>query len=267
MLISSSKAINPPEIFINYNSPDAVQNSNLITRMNYINDSENPYAKFLGVLIDPNFSFKPHINSINKKISSALFFMRRAKNLLSERALKFIYYSLFHSQLIYANQLWSCCQESLLKPLITKQKMAIRIVANAKYNSHTEPLFKKLNILPFNNLCEYFKIQFMQQFVQKFHPKALENLWITNSMRHMDDDHVTLRNDDQLYIPFARTALTSRLPLTTFPRLWCDFPDEDIKFVRNKKEFNLKLKNHFISKLSTTIQCNRLLCPDCHLNV
>ena len=38
-----------------------------------------------------------------------------------------------------------------------KQKMAILIINNATFNAHTEPLFKKLNILPLSKLIDYFK--------------------------------------------------------------------------------------------------------------
>ena len=100
--------------------------------MNYIINSPTPYAKFLGILINPKLTFKPHIANITKKIYKALYFIRGAKKVLNPRALKFIYYALFHSHLMYASQLWSCCSESLLKPFVTKQKMAIRILSNAK---------------------------------------------------------------------------------------------------------------------------------------
>ena len=267
MLISNSKILNSPEFFINFNPPDAPQDQSLISKMTFINNSETPYAKFLGVLIDPNLSFKAHANMLNKRLSTALFFMRKAKNVLSEKSLKFIYYSLFHSHLVYANQLWSCCSESVLKPLIMKQKIAVRIISNSKYNSHTEPIFKRLNILPLKQLSEFFKLQFMQQFSQNFLPTALKDMWVTNRMRHIDEDHIVLRNDDLFFIPFARSSITSKLPLTSFPKLWCEFPDENIKFIRNKLEFNTSLKRYFIDKLRQNITCNRLLCPDCHLNI
>jgi len=168
--------------------------------------------------------------------------------------------------LIYASQLWSCCSESLLKPIVTKQKMAIRILTNSKYNSHTEPLFKKLDILPFAQLCLFFKLQFMHQFTQKFLPVSLQTMWVTNNVRRQNQAHVVLRNNDLFYIPLARTPFTSKHPLTTFPQLWTDFPEESIKFIRNKLEFNHKLKIHLLNQLQSNVNCGRLLCPDCHLN-
>jgi len=92
-------------------------------------------------------------------------------------------------------------------------------------------------------------------------------MWITNAIRRENQDQVTLRNDDLLQIPFARYAQTQKLPLTSLPRTWSEFPDEEIKFIRNKIEFNQKLKKYFLNQLKAVIVCGRLLCPDCHLNI
>ena len=266
MLISNSKINHIPNIQINYNPIGGPHDPAKNFQMSYINNSSTPYAKFLGVLVDPQLTFKNHIAAVTKKVSTALYFIRNAKNLLNERALKSIYYAIFHSHLIYGIQLWSCCNDSLLNSLYKKQKMAIRLITNSRYNSHTEPLFKKLKILPLPMLCEFFKVQFMQQFTQKFLPTAILTQWVTNVVRRDNEAHVVLRNDDLLHIPPARTNATAKLPLTSFPRIWTEFPAEEIKFMRNKIEFNSNLKMHFLNKLSPRVVCDRLLCPDCHLN-
>jgi len=266
MIVSSTSITTVPNIVINYNTLHGEQDPAKIFKMNFINNSSTPYAKFLGVLIDPKLSFKQHILHITKKVSSSLYFLRGAKHILNQKALKFLYYALFHSHLIYACQLWSCSFESLLKPIVIKQKIAIRLLSNAKYNSHTEPLFKALNILPFAQLCQFFKLQFMQQFTQKLLPVALQSMWISNNERRSNQSQVVLRNNDALHIPLASSQFTSKHPLTTFPQLWAEFPDESIKFIRNKLMFNKKLKFYFINNLKSNINCGRLLCPDCHLN-
>jgi hypothetical protein len=91
-------------------------------------------------------------------------------------------------------------------------------------------------------------------------------MWVTNAIRRLDQAEVELRDDDLLHIPFARTSTTARFPLTSFPKLWESFPDGEIKFLRNKIEFNSRLKTFYLSTLSNNIRCNRLLCPDCHFN-
>jgi hypothetical protein len=152
MFFSSKKVEAYPEIFINYNDPQSTVPVNPVVPMICINLSPTPVMKFLGVYFDPNLNFKHHISYISTKISKALFFLRQAKNSLNQRALKLIYHSLLHSNLIYAIQVWTSTNENNIKPLFLKQKAAIRIISNSKYNAHTEPLFKQLNILPLPQL-------------------------------------------------------------------------------------------------------------------
>ena len=46
----------------------------------------------------------------------------------------------------------------LIMQFFLSQKNAIRILNSAKYNAHTEPLFKSCDILPLNSLIEFFQI-------------------------------------------------------------------------------------------------------------
>jgi len=182
---------------------------------------------------------------------------------LNYKALKAIYFALIHSHLIYGIQVWSCTPLSNLNSIILKQKQAIRIINNSSYNAHTEPLFKSSEILPLKYLVDYFKLQFMQQFSQGFLPTSFNNTWVTNAIRHQDQEHIVLRNQNDIFIPFARLNSTAMFPLTNFPKLWHNFQDERIKFIRNKSEFNSELKSYFLNKLSLIYICNRLFCPAC----
>jgi hypothetical protein len=103
----------------------------------------------------------------------------------------------------------------------------------------------------------------MQKFTQGFLPASFNEVWVTNAIRRADQDHVELRNDNDINIPFARLTSTERQPLTSFPRIWSQFPDEQIKFTRNVHEFNKLLKQHYLRKLSSTPRCTRLFCPHC----
>jgi hypothetical protein len=145
------------------------------------------------------------------------------------------------------------------------QKKAIRIIANKSYNAHTEPIFKSLEILPFPNLVKFFNLQFMQHYFQGFLPSAFNNVWLTNVTRHREDLLLPLRNSENVNIPFARLHSSTIQPLVNLPRLWSQFEEENIKILRNKLEFNQKLKSYFLEKLSSTIHCTRLLCPTCYL--
>ena len=129
------------EIFCNNNNnllldPSLIKQISLVT-----NNDEIPAVKFLGIFIDSYLSFKYHTSTIRKKLSKALYTLCMARNILSSKNLKLIYYSTFHCHLIYAIQIWSCCPTANINELCKLQKTAVRILCNAKYNPHTEPLF------------------------------------------------------------------------------------------------------------------------------
>ena len=223
--------------------------------------------KYLGIYLDPKFNFVYHTSMICKKLSSALYFMRTAKNTLNRKALTSVYYSLFHSHLIYAIQIWSICNKQMINTLYKLQKKAIRILFNLPFNAHTESYFKRSNILPLPSLIEFFKLQFMHMYTQGYLPSSFSNTWLTNASRHQDQDlTLLLRNHQALYIPPARLTTTEHHPYHSFPRAWASFDNHDVKIQREKPVFNFKLKKHFIDQLSVNYVCNRLLCPHCHLN-
>lgn len=152
---------------------------------------------------------------------------------------------------------------SLINELFKLQKSAIRIICNAAYNDHTEPLFKKEEILPLPDLVTFFKIQFAHRFSFNFLPESFNEIWVKNNIRNLGENDIQLRNNNQYQLPPSRLALTDRLPTYSFIHTWENFPNEQLKFTRNKLEFDNKLKKFFIEDLSNTINCNRLFCPAC----
>ena len=137
----------------------------------------------------------------------------------------------------------------------------------SKYNSHTEPLFKELKILPLDALIKFFNLQFMQHFIQGFLPASFNSVWLTNEERRPEDmQRRILSNNDQLFVPFTRLLSLSKHPLINFPKTWLEFNCENIKILRNKIEFKTELKKQLLNELASVINCSRLQCPTCHLN-
>jgi hypothetical protein len=266
LLFSNSPNANsiPIELYINNNNVG--ENSlNLIPIEQITSLSKTPAIKFLGIYLDPALSFKFHIQTITAKVSKSLYFIRSAKNILSEKALKSLYYSLVHCHLVYGIHIWSCTNNSNFKNLEIKQKAAVRIITNSNYNAHTEPIFKKTNILPLHFLAQYFKIQFFQQFKHHHLPSIFDNTWQSNHERFVPERHMQLRDNDEYFVQFARINQVEKLPLISFPKLWNRLEDATLKSISNKTEFNHKLKMFFMDKLDANYICTRLLCPHCHI--
>jgi Reverse transcriptase (RNA-dependent DNA polymerase)/Endonuclease/Exonuclease/phosphatase family len=266
MLMSYSPEVARSNVNIYIDNNDNPNNQLPIYPLSQVNESSDiPAIKYLGVFIDPKLNFRYHVNQISTKLSKAFFFLRKSKHFLTLSALKSLYYSLIHCHITYALPVWSSTSANIIKPIITKQKIAIRLITNSPFNSHTEPLFKNLNILPLQDLILMSKLQFMQLYIHNNLPSLFVGEWLTLEERRHDPDQAVLRNQDNLYVPFARTIFSENMPWTSFPRTWNEFVCNEIKFIPNKLEFKIKLKAHLISKLSSVVTCNRLLCPRCHL--
>jgi hypothetical protein len=113
------------------------------TKLNRIgNDCNEKTIKCLRIYIDENLTWKYHLTNINKKISNSLFAIKQVKRVLPYSCLKTLYYSLIHSHLSYGILAWGNAAQSILHHTIILQKRALRIIHNAKSNSHTDPLFR-----------------------------------------------------------------------------------------------------------------------------
>ena len=88
---------NDINLYFDENEPNIpVPNPQLRKKIGFVNhESNEPAIKFLGIYLDPGLNFKFHIDQLNKKLSKSLFCIRRSKNILTEKALKTLYYSTF----------------------------------------------------------------------------------------------------------------------------------------------------------------------------
>ena len=138
-------------IFFDDNDPSMAYNPNLVTTLDRIHSNHpDPSChsyKLLGILFGEHLSFSLHIDSLRSKLSKSLFCINRVKNFVPQKTLKTLYFTPFHSHLLYCPLIVSCAPKSLVDKIAIMQKKAIRTITNSKANSHTEPLFSSLSSL------------------------------------------------------------------------------------------------------------------------
>ena len=123
---------NLPNLEMNFNLIGNPVDPNLITILDRIDSGgHNPdlrYYKYLGILIDDSLSLSFHIDTICKKLNRALFCLNRVKHILNTKTLTTLYYSLFHSHLLYCSIILNCATPTLLKKyLFYKKKVYVRL--------------------------------------------------------------------------------------------------------------------------------------------
>ena len=63
-----------------------------------------------------------------------------------------LYKSTIPPYLNYCNLVWASSYKTSLQRIVILQKPVTRIVNKSDYCAHTDPIFKKLNLLKFHNL-------------------------------------------------------------------------------------------------------------------
>ena len=107
---------------------------------------------FLGVILDETLSWKSHISHVANKISKSIGIIFRSSFYLFDISLRILYYSIIYPYLEYCNFVWASTYSSNLCRIVLLQKRAIRILNKSEFHAHTDPLFKKLNILKFEDI-------------------------------------------------------------------------------------------------------------------
>ena len=89
---------------------------------------------------------------------------------VSKHILVMFYYSLIYPFLTYGVHVWGLTFPSFLTQLFIIQKRAIRIISFSEPKSHSEPLFKSLNLLKLNDFIESQILSFLYQWSRRLLP-------------------------------------------------------------------------------------------------
>ena len=160
-------------------------------------------TKFLGVILDDELTWKPHINYVKGKLYKSIGIIHKAKQYLTMDALKSIYYAFIYPYLIYCILVWGGTNITTLDPIIKAQKRAIRCLASKPKYSKSEPLFKSLNILNYHQIYKQHVLLFVYKFKLSLLPSVFKRFFVLNSEIH---NHNTRQIYD-FHPPKVRTEL------------------------------------------------------------
>ena len=211
---------------------------------------------FLGIVLDSQLRWNAHINKISKKLSKANGILSKIKNTVPKSTLKILYFSLVNSHLDYGLLCWGhkANQMDIL------QKKAIRIITKSKYNAHTEPLFKKLNILKVHDLYKIKLYKLYFKIINKTIPKYFKEskLLIKKETIHSHDTRGTKFAIQRVIHTFAEGCPRHQLPI-----LLNDTEDNILDKAETHSENGLAsyAKKEIIEKYSYT--CRIQNCPNC----
>ena len=173
-LIANKISLNPAKTEMIYFRKKNTEIPELNVKLNGIKLTPKSQIKYLGLTFDEHLTFEPHINLMNAKLKRANNLLAISRHYLPQNLLKQIYYSQFHSHISYGCQVWGFKINSISKTFLL-QKKAIRLMSFANKDAHTDPLFKKLEIIKLQDIITSINVLFVHKILNGESPTFFNN--------------------------------------------------------------------------------------------
>ena len=177
------------------------------------------HFNFLGITLDEHLSWKHHTNKVFSKVSKITGIINHLKRQIPREILKVIYNTLILPHFNYGLLAWGHKTTRIFQ----LQKKAVRSLTLSRYNAHTPPLFKQLNLLEIKDIYMQQELKFYFKHVNKLLPAYFTNIKLKRlSEQH---EHFTRGKDEFVTYRFkydlSKCSIMKRLP-----EVANDCPDE-----------------------------------------
>jgi len=230
--------INPQKSFvlpISYKLNAPCSNINLPFEKSKITSCQT--CRYLGVLLDNQLNFKPHILLIETKLARAIGILSKLRHVLPVPALRLLYFSLIHPHLTYALPIWGCTYPSYLKNLQRLQNKSVRVIYNLRLKTPLLPYYHKLNVLKITDLYTYEIGKIMHQHSCNALPNHLSSFF--TSTRQIHNRFTRSSSNNLLYLPKFSTSRCQKSIKFQGTKIWNSIPAnlQNLPFYKFKNSF------------------------------
>ena len=171
-------------------------------------------VKYLGIRIDENLDWKHHVSDIAIKLNRANALLFKIRNFVNAKTLKTIYYTIFDSNINCANVIWRQNSNAVNRVFVL-QKKALRIFSFQPRDCYSNPLFKKQNLLKFEDKIQLKNVLLVSKYFNNILPSIFDN-WFTfcSDVRNYNTA-TSLRGN--LFKPSFHTILYGKKSITLGP--------------------------------------------------
>ena len=149
-------------------------------------------VKYLGITLEENLEWNLDLNLIKSKLNRAIGLLYKIRHYLPKFVLEMLYYTIFHSHLIYACQIWGQSFNTLTKIQPLEDK-ALRVI-NFKANNHdVRDLYKSDQTLKMSNYIKMLNCLFVGDVLTKSRTPSFQIYGNTSENLH----HPNTRDAEQ----------------------------------------------------------------------
>ena len=172
--------------------------------------------RHLGVTIDDELTWHPHISSLCKIISRNLYLLSQLKHFVDIHSLKLFYHAHISSHLTYASTLWDNCSNNVFKLLNSLHRRAAKLMIPDSSCTTNDKLIK-LQLLPLKHRLFLNKAVFMFKIINNLTPEYLKSLFFLQTYRHSSRTLILPKTRIDLYkssLSFSGAVLWNSLPIS-----------------------------------------------------
>ena len=165
---------------------------------------------------------------------------------------------MFHSHLSYSILAWGNASKNVLKKTTLLQKRALRTINKSKYNSHTDPLYVKSDLLKLSDMYILNVCHFMHDYSSQKLPKSFQNCYKLNCEVHQER---LTRQSSLFHISKSENEFASKLSVFIYPKIWNEHASQYSDATKTTLKQNIK--SSMLAKYPRNVKCSNNKCSDC----
>jgi hypothetical protein len=195
--------------------------------------------RVLGVTIDNELRWQPHINNVCKTVSRNLYLLGKLSYYVDVDICKSFFYAHCLSHINYASNVWCHTSENLLKRLNSLHRRAAKFLAPSPFLS-TDDKLKSAQVLSLNNQFNFNIAVLVFKVKKGLAPKYMERLLVKSNGKYEFGNFILPRTRIDLYkSSFAYSGAS----------VWNSLPAK-VKSSQTLSTFKSGAKKHFLRKSS-----------------
>lgn len=203
--------------------------------------------KYLGLILDDQLTWKPHIEKIKHKLTSLTGALRGIVPCLPRHVRYTIYNSMIKSHLDYLIEVWGTAARSNLQILQTAQNKIIKTLFKYNYLTSTEKIYKETQLMNLHQMYRYNTCILIRKILTKdIHSQIIFT-------KRAQTYKILTRQANNICLSQPRTKYGKRNIMYEGANLYNKLP-KDIKEIKSSNIYKKTLKKYILNESTLPVE-------------
>jgi hypothetical protein len=201
------------------------------------------HSRYLGVTIDENLSWKPHIKELCLDLRRYIGIFYKLSFKLPQHTLKLLYFALIYPRILYGIELYANTFLSYLHDLMVINNRLLRLIQHSRRTTPTKDLYLHYSTLPINKL---YQLQLLlHAHTLLFSIGKLPEIFSKNMLLNNEIHNYHTRSQFAFHRISCNSTYGSKTSFNMCAKLWNSLPN-NLKTIPSLNLFKKNLKSYLI---------------------